>query len=129
MSATACQDPAKAKHVGKCCGGSRVWGEGNTTEYVDINRNSFAVYCCGACRLPLPLPPPANVETSPKTFCNSDFDRCRCRIRLYSCIMGQCTRPISLQALVYKLVEHLTLTVCCVHIVLHIRSISHHASW
>lgn len=79
MSATACQDPAKAKHVGKCCGGSRVWGEGNATEYVDGNRNSFAVYCCGACRLPLPLPPPATVETSPRTV--TDVERATIEVK------------------------------------------------
>ena len=29
------RDPAKAKYMGQCCGGSRVWGDGNATVYMD----------------------------------------------------------------------------------------------
>ena len=71
MSATACQDPAKAKHMGKCCGGSRVWGEGNATEYIDSNHNSFGVYCCAACKRPLQFPAAKSlsvVSVSPATL-------------------------------------------------------------
>ena len=36
------KDPAKAKYVGQCCGGSRVWGDGDAAVYMD------------ACGFPLP---------------------------------------------------------------------------
>ena len=29
------RDPAKAKYMGQCCGGSRVWGDGNAAVYMD----------------------------------------------------------------------------------------------
>ena len=29
------KDPAKAKYMGECCGGTRIWGEGNATVYMD----------------------------------------------------------------------------------------------
>ena len=69
MKEAACRDPSKAKYLGQCCGGTRIWGDFHADEYVDGNRNSFAVFCCGACRLPLPLPlPPAPVAASPVTL-------------------------------------------------------------
>ena len=62
------QDAAKARYWGQCHGGTRVWGDFDPDVYVDSNRNRFAVFCCSACRLPLPLPP-AKVETSvPRTL-------------------------------------------------------------
>ena len=48
MSKDACKDPAKAKYIGQCCGGTRVWGEGYAAVYMDE---------CGSCpRLACPLP-------------------------------------------------------------------------
>ena len=61
MSKEACQDPEKAKYIGKCCGGRRMWGELGADIYVDEKGSRWAVFCCGACKAPLPwlpLPPP-----------------------------------------------------------------------
>ena len=66
-SEAACRDPAKAKYRGQCCSGSRVWGDFDAQVYLDGSRNSFAVFCCGACKLPLPLPSAALVS-SPVTL-------------------------------------------------------------
>jgi predicted small lipoprotein YifL len=62
MSRTACEDPDKAKYIGRCCGGVRVWGELGADVYHDEHEKSekkWAVFCCGACKAPLPLPPVA----------------------------------------------------------------------
>ena len=61
MSKEACQDPAKAKYIGECCGGRRAWGELGADIYIDDKDKRWAVFCCGACKAPLPwlpLPPP-----------------------------------------------------------------------
>ena len=61
MSKEACQDPEKAKYIGKCCGGARVWGDLGADVYVDAGEKRWAVFSCGACKAPLPwlpLPPP-----------------------------------------------------------------------
>jgi len=52
-------DPAKAKYMGLCCGGTRIWGEFDAAVYKDANRNDYAVFVCGGCKEPLPLPLPA----------------------------------------------------------------------
>ena len=60
MSKEACQDPAKAKYIGECCGGRRAWGELGADIYIDDKDKRWAVFCCGACKAPLPwlpLPP------------------------------------------------------------------------
>ena len=62
MSKEACQDPEKAKYIGECCGGRRVWGELGADIYIDDRDKRWAVFCCGACKAPLPwrpLPPPS----------------------------------------------------------------------
>jgi hypothetical protein len=61
MSKEACQEPEKAKYIGECCGGARVWGDLGADIYVDAGGKRWAVFCCGACKAPLPwlpLPPP-----------------------------------------------------------------------
>jgi hypothetical protein len=70
MSMVARADPAKAKYLGQCCRGSRVWGERDADVYVDADLNCFAVFCCGGCKLPLPLPLQAAspVAASPVTL-------------------------------------------------------------
>ena len=66
MSKEACQDPEKAKYMGECCGGSRVWGDLGAEIYVDGKGKQWAVFCCGACKSPLPwLPLPSPPEPSP----------------------------------------------------------------
>ena len=70
MSKEACQDPAKAKFIGECHGGRRVWGELGADIYVDNKGKQWAVFCCGACKAPLPwlpLPPPP-VPSPPVTL-------------------------------------------------------------
>ena len=67
MTAAACTDPSKAKYLGMCHSGTRVWGDLDADMYRDGSRNKFAVFCCGACKLPLPLPP-APVAISPVTL-------------------------------------------------------------
>ena len=62
MTKEACLDPDKAKYIGKCHGGNRVWGELGADIFVDDKGKQWAVFCCGACKAPLPwlpLPPPA----------------------------------------------------------------------
>mmetsp|Transcript_827 Transcript_827/g.2276 ORF Transcript_827/g.2276 Transcript_827/m.2276 type:complete len:156 (-) Transcript_827:84-551(-) len=60
------------KFKGICCNGSRVWGAGDCRPYKYVNEQGaeFSVFCCGACRQPLPLPqlPPAAAVTSPVTL-------------------------------------------------------------
>ena len=60
MSTEACQDPEKAKYIGECCGGRRVWGELGADIYIDDKRTnggpSFVVAParrrCPGCRCP-----------------------------------------------------------------------------
>ena len=64
MSKEVCQNPEKAKYIGECCGGRRAWGELGADIYIDdkVKDKQWAVFCCGACKAPLPwlpLPPPA----------------------------------------------------------------------
>ena len=62
MSKEACQDPELVKYIGECHGGKRVWGDHDADIYVDEKGKRWAVFCCGACKAPLPwlpLPPPA----------------------------------------------------------------------
>ena len=63
MSKEACQDPAKTMYIGECCGGRRKWGELGADIYIDDKAKRWAVFCCGACKAPLPwlplAPPPA----------------------------------------------------------------------
>ena len=48
MSKHALKDPAKAKYIGQCCGGTRIWGELDAAVYKDTY---------GSCpRLACPLP-------------------------------------------------------------------------
>lgn len=63
------------KYKGKCCYGTRVWGADDCKPYTFVNEKGteFAVFCCGACREPLPLPQrpsavPAAAVTSPVTL-------------------------------------------------------------
>ena len=52
-----------AKYKGKeCCQGERVWGgQGfNPSTFVDDDKKEWAVFVCGACRQPLPLPSAAS---------------------------------------------------------------------
>ena len=35
MSEEDLKDPAKAKYIGECCGGERVWGDGNPSVYMN----------------------------------------------------------------------------------------------
>ena len=66
MSKEACQDPEKAKYIGECCGGRRVWGELGADIYIDDKDKRWAVFCCGACKAPLPwLPLPSPPAPSP----------------------------------------------------------------
>ena len=59
MSKAACEDPEKAVYIGLCCGGTRVWGDLGADIYHDEHEKEFAVFCCGACKAPLPwLPQP-----------------------------------------------------------------------
>ena len=65
-----------AKYKGNCCNGTRVWGADDCRPYTFVNEKGaeFSVFCCGACRQPLPLPQlppaptPAAVVTSPVTL-------------------------------------------------------------
>lgn len=62
MSKEACQDPELAKYIGECHGGKRVWGDYDADIYFDEKGKRWAVFCCGACKAPLPwqlLPQPA----------------------------------------------------------------------
>ena len=54
MSKEACRDPEKAKYIGECHGGNRVWGELGADSFVDDKGKQWAVFCCGACKAPLP---------------------------------------------------------------------------
>ena len=53
-----------------CCKGDRVWGAEtfDPCTFVDAHGKQFAVYCCGACRQPLPLPQLPASSTSPVTL-------------------------------------------------------------
>jgi hypothetical protein len=74
MSKEACQNPEKAKYIGECCGGRRAWGELGADIYIDdtVKDKQWAVFCCGACKTPLPWlplpPPPAAAPTAPVTL-------------------------------------------------------------
>ena len=67
---------ALPKYKGNCCNGTRVWGANDCRPYTFVNEKGaeFSVFCCGACRQPLPLPqlPPAATPvaavTSPVTL-------------------------------------------------------------
>ena len=66
MSKEACQDPEKAKYIGECCSGTRMWGDLGADIYVDDKGKQWAVFCCGACKAPLPwLPLPPLAAPSP----------------------------------------------------------------
>ena len=66
MSKAACEDPEKAVYIGLCCGGTRVWGDLGADIYHDEHDKEFAVFCCGACKAPLPwLPQPPVPATAP----------------------------------------------------------------
>ena len=56
------------KYKGICCNGTRVWGADDCRPYTFVSEKGaeFSVFCCGACRLPLPLPqlPPAAATPS-----------------------------------------------------------------
>lgn len=57
-----------AMYKGKdCCGGDRVWGMEGLKPYtfIDDRQQEWAVFCCGACRQPLPLVPPAAAAAPP----------------------------------------------------------------
>ena len=64
------------KYKGSCCNGTRVWGANDCRPYTFVNEKGaeFSVFCCGACRQPLPLPQlppaatPAAAVTSPVTL-------------------------------------------------------------
>ena len=49
MSKDALEDPAKAKDIGQCCGGTRIWGELGAAVYMD----TYGGCPCPACPLPL----------------------------------------------------------------------------
>ena len=72
MSKEACLDPGKAKYFGECCGGRRAWGELGADIYIDDKDKQWAVFCCGACKAPLPWlllpPPPAAAPSVPVTL-------------------------------------------------------------
>ena len=57
MAKEACQDPEKAKYIGKCHGGNRVWGELGADIFVDDKgKQSFAAALarrrCPGCHCP-----------------------------------------------------------------------------
>ena len=77
MSEAKCKDPAFAKYLGECCNGSRVWGDHGADTYVDDKRKEWAVFCCGGCKSPLPLPPsqPPPAAASPVTLTHAQIAR------------------------------------------------------
>ena len=77
MSEAKSKDPAFAKYLGECCNGSRVWGDLGADIYVDDKGKQWAVFCCGGCKSPLPLPPlqPPSAVASPVTLTHAQIAR------------------------------------------------------
>jgi len=57
MSTQDRRDPAKAKYMGQCCGGTRVWGDGNAAVFTDA---------CGSCPFPACLAFPLCTRRMPR---------------------------------------------------------------
>ena len=67
MSEKDLHDPAKAKYIGLCCGGTRVWGDGNPSVYMD----AYAFTARPEHRLARLLPRPTSLTSLSPVHCFS----------------------------------------------------------